>query len=278
MSFKHLTLLLACFLFASAGRAADQADLVATRIRIGGSGGPLEGMRLLGEAFKKIHPQTTVVIVPSLGSGGGIKALRAEAIDLAVTSRPLKEAERSPDLIATSYARTPFVFATAWHSNLSAITTAELVGIYAGERKTWPDGRPLRLVLRPETESDTDIVKSLSPEMNQAVKAALDRDGMIVALADKANADKLESIPGAIGATTLAQIISEKRALQPLVLNGVTPSLAALAEGKYPYYKTFFMVTGPKTSPLTHQFTLFVRSAAGREILEKNGHLMVFTK
>lgn len=271
MHFRLRTLLWVCLIFPGAG-SADQADPVATRIRIGGSGGPLGTMQLLAEAFKKIHSQATVVIVPSLGSSGGIKALRAGAIDLALTSRPLRDAERGLDTSATEYARTPFVFAAAVGTNVLAITTPELIGIYTGERKTWPDGRPLRLVLRPDTESDTDIVKSLSPEMNLAVKTAQGREGMIMALTDKASADSLETIPGALGATTLAQIISEKRALQPLALNGVTPSLKALAEGRYPYYKTFFMVSGPKTSPLTQQFAVFVRSAAGREILEKNGH------
>lgn len=277
MHFRFRTLLWMCLIFPGAA-SADQADPVASRIRIGGSGGTLGTMQLLAEAFKKSHPQATVLIVPSLGSGGGIKALRAGVIDLALTSRALKDAERSPDARVIEYARTPFVFAAAAGSNVSAITTPELIGIYTGARQTWPDGRPLRLVLRPDNESDTDIIKSLSPEMNLAVKTAQGREGMIMALTDKANADSLETTPGALGATTLAQIISEKRALQPLALNGVMPSLQAMAEGKYPYYKTFFMVSGPRTSPLAQQFAVFVRSAAGREILEKNGHWVVPTK
>lgn len=271
MNLRFLPLLLVFLVFPGAV-GASQADPVATRIRIGGSGGPLGTMPLLAEAFKKSHPLATVVIVPSLGSGGGIKALRAGAIDLALTSRPLKDAERGPDISATEYARTPFVFAAGVGTNALAITTPELISIYTGARKTWPDGRPLRLVLRPDTESDTDIIKSLSPEMNLAVKTAQGREGMLVALTDKTAADSLETTPGALGTTTLAQIISEKRALQALTLNGATPSLQALAEGKYPYYKTFFMVSGPETNPLARQFFVFVRSAAGREILEKNGH------
>lgn len=187
-------------------------------------------------------------------------------------SRPLKDAEHSPGTSATEYARTPFVFATAVGTNALVITTPELISIYTGARKTWPDGRPLRLVLRSDTDSDTDIIKSLSPEMDLAVKTAQGRQGMIMALTDKAGADRLEDIPGALGTTTLAEIISENRALRPLALNGVTPSGNALAKGMYPYYKTFFLVSGPKTSALTEQFSVFVRSAAGREILEKNGH------
>ena len=264
--------LLSLLLLVPAVSQAQQTAQAATRIRIGGSGSALGTLRLLADAFEKTHPQASFVIVPSLGSGGGIRALRAGAIDLAVISRPLKDSERGPDVLATEYARTPLVFAVAVTTNVSAVTTPELVSIYAGERKTWADGQPLRLVLRPDTESDTDILKSMSPGMSQAVTAAQARHGMITALTDKANAESLETIPGAVGTTTLAQIFSEKRGLRPLALDGVSPSPATLANGKYLYYKTLFTVSGPKTPPSAHQFAAFVRSPAGRDILEKNGH------
>ena len=239
--------LLSLFLLVPTVSQAQQPAQAATRIRIGGSGSALGTLRLLADAFEKTHPQASFVIVPSLGSGGGIRALQAGAIDLAVISRPLEDSERGPDVLATEYARTPLVFAVTVTvtTNVSAITTPELVSIYAGKRKTWADGQPLRLVLRPDTESDTDIIKSVSPGMSQAVTAAQARHGMITALTDKANAESLETIPGAVGTTTLAQITSEKRGLRPLALDGVSPSLATLANGRYRYYKTLFTVSGP---------------------------------
>lgn len=251
---------------------AEHTDSFATPLRIGGSGGPLATMPVLAEAFQKTHPQARFVIVPSLGSGGGIKALRVGAIDVALGSRPLKDTERGPDIISTEYARTPFVFAAAERLGLPGITTTELIRIYRGEQTTWPDGRPLRLVLRPKMDSDTEIAKSLSPEMSLAVNAALARDGMIIAVTDKDSADSIETIPGAIGTTTLAQINSEKRELQVLALDGVMPSLKTLAEGKYPYYKSFFVVTGPGSSPLARQFAAFLQSPAGQALLQKTGH------
>lgn len=269
LHFRAIVLFLAGLISAS----ASSTELVApTRIRIGGSGGALATMQILGQAFNKAHPNVNVVIVPSLGSGGGIKAMLAGAIDLAISGRALKDAERAQSALATEYARTPFVFASAMRNNVSAITTRELVKIYKGETRTWPDGKPLRLVLRPVSESDTDIVKSLSPEMNQAVTSALARQGMIMAMTDQDSADNIENIPGAIGTITLAQIISEQRALKPLTLNGATPSLTALTEGKYPYFKPLFMVTRSKSNLVTQAFSAFVRSAAGRQILAKNGH------
>lgn len=50
------------------------------------------------------------------------------------------------------------------------------------------------------------------------------------------------------------------------------PSLKTLAEGKCPYYKAFFVVTGPVSNPTALQFAVFLESPAGRELLQKNGH------
>ena len=273
---KARTLLLALLLFPVAGSADELVP--ASRMRIGGTGGALGTLQLLAEAFKKDHTPLTVVIVPSLGSTGGIKAVLAGAIDLAAISRPLKESERAQGAVITDYARTPFVFATATATKVPAMTLRELLGIYSGDTKTWPDGRALRLVLRPAEDSDTEFTKTLSPGMKKAIPAALDRAGMIIEITDQDNAHSLETIPGAIGTTSLAQIVSEKRALRPLALDGVTPSLQTLNDGSYRYFKTFSFVSTSKASPLVQQFIAFVQSPAGQLILEKNGHSQVTGK
>ena len=74
--FRTLTLLLALLIFPSLG-SADPLEPAATQIRIGGSGGPLGTMQILAEAYKKTHAHATVVIVPSLGSSGGLQAMLA---------------------------------------------------------------------------------------------------------------------------------------------------------------------------------------------------------
>src|SRR5947208_6491721 len=50
----------------------------AESIRIGGSGAALPTMRLLGEALKQTAPEFSLVMVPDLGTAGGLRALRSE--------------------------------------------------------------------------------------------------------------------------------------------------------------------------------------------------------
>jgi phosphate transport system substrate-binding protein len=130
-------------------------------------------------------------------------------------------------------------------------------------------------VLRPSSDSDTPALKKISPEMKSAVEIALRREGMIVAMTDQEAADAIENIPGAIGATTLALVISERRAIRVLALNGIEPTLRAAADGSYPFIKTFCMVIRKNPHDNVWRFIDFVRSPEGAAILAKNGQLAV---
>jgi len=111
--------------------------------------------------------------------------------------------------------------------------------------------------------------------MRRAVQKAYSRSGLNMAITDQENADLLERLPGSFGTAALCQLISEKRALNILALNGVKPSVKTLADGTYPYFRVLYLVTGPRSSPLVRQFLDFVFSPTGQSILAKTGHLVV---
>lgn len=248
------------------------AGVAAEEFRIGGTGAALGTMRLLAEAFTSQNSEIHITVVPSLGSGGSIKAVLAEAIGLAVTSRAMNEVERRLGLQEIEYARTPFVFAVSASSSTKAITSAELADIYAGRQQTWPDGRAARVVLRPASDIDTAMVKSISPAVRAAVALAEARPGVRFAVNDQDAGEDLAKITGAVGPSTLALIVSEGRALHALRLDGIAPSPQAAASGQYPYFKRLYFVTAPRPAPAVARFIAFVRSSAGREVLERNGH------
>ena len=244
----------------------------AEEIKIGGTGAALATMGLLADAYSRKHPEIKIRVLPSLGSGGGIKAVMTGAIQIAVSSRPLNEAELKAGAFAREYGRTPFVFATATTNKTAGLTTPELVSIFAGKTERWPDGKRIRLVLRPVGDSDSELIKNISPEMREAKSAAEQRQGMTFAVTDQDAADNIEKIAGAFGASTLAQIVSEKRPIKPLKLNNIEPSVKTLADGSYPLFKQFFIVTTRATQPEAQEFAAFIESAPGREILRKTGH------
>lgn len=257
-----------CFVLALTAVAAVQAQ----EIKIGGTGAALGTMRLMAEAYAKHQTATKVTVLPSMGSGGGIKAVLAGAIQIGVSSRPLNEAESKNGAMAVEYGRTPFVFATAASNKVTGITTQNLADFYAGRVDEWPDGSKLRLVLRPIGDSDSETIKAMSPAMRDAKTAAEQRKGMVFTVTDQEAANAIEKVAGALGPSTLALLMSEKRALKALTLDGVAPSAQTIANGSYPMARQMLLVTGPKTPPEAHAFISFVQSAAGRDILRQTGH------
>lgn len=255
---------LALLLGSSGGAGAEE-------FRIGGTGTALGTMQLLAEEFMASNPDIRITIVPSLGSGGSIKAVVAGAIGLAATSRPINESERKLGAVEMEYARTPFVFAVSTKSRVTAITFGELADIYAGKMVTWADGSPVRIVLRPASDIDTEMVKNMSPEIRRGLAAAAARPGVQFAVNDQDAANDLEKIPGAIGPSSLALIVSEKRALRALKLDGREPTPMNAASGAYPYYKRLLLVTGARRPAAVERFIAFVQSPAGRKILTSNG-------
>lgn len=254
--------------FAMAAMGA-QADT----LKIGGTGTGLGTMKLMAREFSKSRPDAQLIVMPSLGSTGGIRAVLAGAVDIGISARPLKAEESRQGASAQAYARTPFVIATGAKNGNAAFSLQQLAQVYAGEVDRWPDGNPIRLVVRPDSDADTMALRTFSTEMDRAVSAAMARKGLRMATTDQDNADALEHLPGSLGMTTLTQIIAENRALRPLSLDGVEPTLQSLAAGRYRYFKTLYLVAGPNPSPLTKDFIAFVRSPAGRTILAGSGNL-----
>lgn len=239
----------------------------AEELRIGGTGGALGLMKRFAAEYRNNHPAARISILPSVGSSGGIKAVKAGAIDIAVTSRPLSPKESG--LKQQGLGRTPFVLAVGKNSPVSSVSLKELPAMYSGLKSSWPDGRTSRPVLRPANEYDTTLLKSMSPEMERAVVAALAREGMILAVTDQDNALALERTPGALGTTTLGQITSEERRLKALDLDGVRPGLDTLAQGTYRYSKSYYLVTRTEARPAVKEFIDFVHSPAGQRIMAR---------
>lgn len=265
------TLLAACGTFP----ATALAEAV---VKIGGTGSAMGAMKQLAVEYEKSYPGTKIQVLPSLGSSGGIKAVLGNGIDLAVASRPLTESEQQQGAVAMEYAKSPFVFVTNPKVKKNDISGRELEAFYNNATSNWPDGSRIRLILRPENDSDSRLLSSISPAMEQAVKAALSRPGMIMAITDQESSEAIARTPGALGGATLTEIISEKLPLNVLSFNGVQPSTKTISNGTYPLVKSLYLVTAPNPSAEARKFIVFVRSLTGRKILTKTGNLVVELK
>ena len=267
MQIKHTRRLAAIFLMAG---LLSPPPAPAATIAVGGTGGATEPMRLIGARYAASGADTPIDVVPGLGSGGAISAAADGVIQLAVSGRPLTAAETARGLTTAFVICTPYVLASS-HPEPASLDRTAVAGIYARNAPLWPDGQPIRIVLRPKGESDNDVLFRSFPGVEEAVGKARQRDSVPVAATDQENADMAEHIPGSLVGSTYAQMITERRSLRMVAIDGVAPGIAAYENGLYPFGKHLHVIAARDPSPALTRLLAFMRSPDGLAALRESG-------
>jgi len=251
---------------------ATVSPLQAETLRIGGTGSATVLMERLGAAFEAKETDTTVEVIPGLGSSGGIAAVRDDVLDLAVSARALKPAEEG--LTAVVAVRTPYGLVS---SNLKPgnIVKTDVAAFYAEPTATWPDGTPVRVILRPKSESDTALLGEMFPQMTAAIDKVRTRIDVPIAATDQNNLDMAATINGSLVGTSLTQMVTEnyQSRLWFVTIDGAEPTLENLESGDYPYFKPYRFVFADQSTPLVQRFMDFIASSDGESLLREAGSL-----
>ena len=104
-----------------------------------GTGDGIDLLRALGAAYTADHPETNVIVPPSIGSGGGIAAVGSNKEVLARAARPLSDSEKEAGLIATPVFRLPSAFFVHRSAGVTSLTSAQLADVYSGKITNWKD-------------------------------------------------------------------------------------------------------------------------------------------
>lgn len=239
-------------------------------VRIGGTGMALAAMQQLGDSLSATDRQVRVEVLPSLGTPGGLRALSEGAIDVAVAGRPLKAEERAKGLVEAGCLTTALVFASS-HPNPTGVSKADLPAIYADESPVWPDGQPLKLLLRSRAGSENAYLSAAIPGMAAAIDKAYSHSGVPVATTDQENADLAQRTAGSLAIMTLLQLRSERLNLRLVALDGVTASATTLADKSYPMTARICAVLPASPTPAAAKFAAHMRSADGAALIQSMG-------
>lgn len=243
------------------------------RLRVGGTGATNELVKSLSATFA-VESGVTLELVPSLGTSGGNRAVADGVIDLSISGRPLNPAETAKGLVAVAELRTPFGLVTS-HPKPNGLKSSEVAKLYQSDRPVWSDGEPIRILLRPTNESDVLVLGNMFPGMSAAIARVRDRPELSIAATDQDNADMAEKTRGSLVGATFTQIVTEKRNLRFVAIDGVEPSLENYEKGTYPFGKTLYLVVvGPQKSPAVARLLTFLRSPKGAAALREAGVLL----
>jgi len=237
-------------------------------VRVGGTGSASGALMALAKAYERQHPDQVIQVLPSIGSTGGIRAVADRKLDLGCTSRAMTKEEQASGLEEQALATTAFVFATAANTVAGPLTLKDIEAIYALRKATWKDGQPIRLVLRPKSDTAHAYLSGFTPGMKASLDLAHALPGVCVGITDQEALTQLERIPGSFGTGVLGLIVSEGRQVKALPVNGIQPT-----SPDYPFRLTLRLVFRPSTcSTAARAFLAFAQSREGRQIITQAGY------
>ena len=234
-----------------------------------GTGDGIELLRALGAAYTADHPQTNVMVPPSIGSGGGVAAVGSEKDVLARIARPLSDSERALGLIATPVFRLPSAFFVHTSAGVSGLTTRQLADVYGGKITNWREvgGADLRVkvVRREEIDSTLQVLRQTMPGWKDLV--ITEKSKTAVTTQDCINTVK--QVEGAIGFGPFTKGLEME--LSVLRVDGHYPT-----DPDYPSAVTVSFVHKDTTvTPEAKAFISYTKTARANSVLVSMGAVPV---
>jgi phosphate transport system substrate-binding protein len=240
---------------------------MAERVTVGGTGAAIEFLRRLSSEFGA-RSGVEVEVISSMGSSGALRAVADGALDIAVSALPLNEEMTAKGLSVAYTFKTPFLLVTS-QPRPPGMSLAEVIKAYRSPTSMWPDGEPIRVILRPKLDSDTLLMEALFPGLGDAMAAARQRPDVPIAATDQDNGMLAERTPGSLVGMTWLQAKAEKRNLRFIAIDGVEPMLENFDRGLYRHAKMISFVVTTQPKPATRRFMEFVQSSAGEDLLRR---------
>ena len=243
---------------------------LADDMKVGGTGAAYGLLLRLSDAFHAASPGDRIEVVAGLGSSGAVAATAEGAIGLAIISRDLKADEAAKGLVVQPLLHTPFLFVTS-HPDPQALTKTAVVAIYNGTLARWPDGKEIRPILRPKSDSASGFLIDNFEDMQDAMDKLRQRMDVPVAATDHDNIDAAVTVANSFAGATLLQIMTERPPLQPIALNGVHASVTGMELGAYRLKMRFDAVITSTPSPVAQRFAAFLHSPTAEKIIRESG-------
>ncbi len=219
----------------------------------------------LSEDFQN-NTGITVTYNPT-GSGSGIQAVQEGRCDIGLSSRSLKDEEKSAGLEETTLALDGIAVIVNKDNSVADLTVEQIASIYTGEVTNWKDlgGNDAEIVVigREAGSGTRDGFESITGTKDACkYRQELTSTGDVITT--------VAGNPDAIGYASLASV---KDTVKMLTVGGVTASEETVKDGTYVIQRPFVLVTkkDTKLSDSAQKFFDYATSADASEIISAAG-------
>jgi phosphate transport system substrate-binding protein len=241
----------------------------AETIKIGGSGSMIPLLTELGKAYMKKNPKDTVEVnQKSMGQPGGIAAVSAGAIDIAMSGMDLTAEQLKLPLLPLEIARVAGVVAVSNDVTVKSITSKQLCDIYSGKITNWKQlggaDAQINAITRPESDSTKVNFRKGFACMANLVEAP--HIPNMPKAVDMVSA--LEIRKSAIGPVDSIALMNSGGKFKQIKIDG--KGYEDLASGKWPFILHNNLVLGKNRGDGVKRFLNFIKSAEGQAIIKKD--------
>ena len=219
----------------------------------------------LGEAFQN-ETDISFTYNPT-GSGSGIKAVQEGRCDIGLSSRDLKDEEKSAGLEGTVLAYDGIAIIVHPENPVEDLSLETIAKIYKGEITNWSEvgGNDAEIVLigREAGSGTRDGFESITDTEDACkYRQELTSTGDVITT--------VSQNPGAIG---YASVASVKESVKALTVDGVAPTEDTIKNGSYVVQRPFVLVTktDAELSEAAQMFFDYITSADANEIISAAG-------
>ncbi len=248
----------------------DQPAALTGTVSTDGSTSMEKVIGALSESFMAQNSGVTVNYNPT-GSGSGITAVQEGTCDIGLSSRALKDEEKSAGLKETVLAYDGIAIIVHPDNPVSDLSVEQLAKLYTGEITNWKDvgGNDAEAVLigREAASGTRDGFESITGTKDKCqYRQELTSTGDVITA--------VSQNPDAIGYASLASV---KDSVKALNVDGLTPSEATVKDGSYKVQRPFVLVTmaGKELSPAAQAFFDYAISSDAASIIAKAGAVAV---
>lgn len=220
----------------------------------------------LGEKFTTDNPGITFTYNPT-GSGSGIQAVSEGRCDIGLSSRALKDEEKSAGLTETVLAYDGIAVVVNPNNPVSDLSLEDIAKIYTGAISNWNEvggnDAPIVVIGREAGSGTRDGFESITDTEDACVyRQELTSTGDVVTT--------VAQNPDAIGYASLASV---KDTVKALSVGGVTPSEDTVRDGSYVIQRPFMLVTKTNAalSEAAQLFFNYITSADAAEVISGAG-------
>ena len=224
----------------------------------------------LGEYFMEQNPGVTFTYNPT-GSGSGITAVQEGRCDIGLSSRALKDDEKSAGLVGTTIALDGIAIIVHPENPVSDLSVQQIADIYTGKITNWKDlgGEDAEIVLigREAGSGTRDGFESVTGTKDACqYRQELTSTGDVITT--------VSQNPAAIGYASLAALKDNVKAVS---VDGVSPSEQTVKDGSYAVQRPFVLVTkdGTKLSDAAQKFFDFAVSGDAAKLIAAAGAVPV---